>query len=86
MMTGTDQEGLFDKMMLLWLFIQMNMVLFFITSRHRKQQNPAPGQPEPQPQPCKRRRKATESTGYALDTAEGGKGMIQNTLGRANQN
>ena len=33
------------------------MLLFFIISRHRRQQNPVPAQPEPPPQPRRRRRK-----------------------------
>ena len=60
-MTGTHQEELFDKIRALWFFIELNMSLFFIILRHRRQQNPAPAQPEPpplpQPKPCRRRRK-----------------------------
>ena len=41
--------------------LELNMLLFFMISRLRRQQNPAPAQPEPPPQPqpppCRRRRK-----------------------------
>ena len=45
------QTSLFDKLRVLWFFIEFNMLLFFMISRHRRQQNPAPPQPEPPPQP-----------------------------------
>ena len=61
MMTGTHQEELFDRIRVLWFFIELNMLFFFIITRHRRQQNPAPAQPEPpphpQPQPRRSRRK-----------------------------
>ena len=57
MMAGSHQEKLFDKLRVLWFFIELNMLLFFMMSRHRRQQNPAPAQPEPLPQPQPRRRR-----------------------------
>ena len=43
----THQEELFDKSRVLWFFIELNMLLFFIISRHKRQQNQSPAQPEP---------------------------------------
>ena len=56
-MTATHQEELFDQLWVLWFFIELNMLLFIMVSRHRRQQNPALAQPAPQPPPCRRRRK-----------------------------
>ena len=39
-MTATHQEELFDKLRVLWFFIELNILLFFMISRHRRQQNP----------------------------------------------
>ena len=62
-MTATHQKELFDKLKVLWFFIELNMLLFFMISRHRKQQNPAPAQPAPpsQPQPPPRRRRTPKN-------------------------
>ena len=51
-------------------------------SRHRTEKNPAPAQPAPPPQPpTMQKEEATESMDYALDTAERGERMLQNTFG-----
>ena len=59
-MTATHQEELFDKLRVLWFFMELNMLLFFMISRHRRQQNPAPAQqaspPQPQSLPHRRRK------------------------------
>ena len=49
-MTATHQEQLLDH-------FRVNMLLYIMISRHRRQQNPAPAQPEPPPPPPRRRRK-----------------------------
>ena len=57
-MTGTHQEQLLDHLRVLLFFIELNMLLFIMISRHRRQQNPAPTQPaSPPPPPPRRRRK-----------------------------
>ena len=60
-MTATHQEELFNRLRVLWFFTELNMLLFFLISTYRRQQNPAPAQPAPAPQPqppqCRRRRK-----------------------------
>ena len=65
------------------VFIELNFLLYLIFSRHRRQQNPAPAQPGITPKPTTQKEKeATESMGPALDTAERGERLLQNTLGR----
>ena len=57
-MTGTHQEQLLHHMRVLLFFIEFNILLYTIISRHRRQQNPAPAQPaSPSPPPTPRRRK-----------------------------
>ena len=57
-MTGTHQEQLIDHLRVLWFFIGLNILLYMIISRHRREQNPAPAQPAlPSPPPPPRRRK-----------------------------
>ena len=54
-------------------FIELNILLYMIISRHRRQQNAAPAQPaSPPPPPHQKEKEATESMGHALDTAERG--------------
>ena len=56
-MTGTHQEQLIDHLRVL-VFIALNILLYMIISRHRRQQNPAPAQPvSPSSPPPRRRRK-----------------------------
>ena len=59
-MTATNQKELFDQLRVLWFFIELNLLLFIMISRHRRQQNPAPAQPatppQPQPPPCRRKK------------------------------
>ena len=50
-MTVTQQDKLFDKLRVLWFFINLNMLFFIVISRQRRQQNPAPAQPAPPPHP-----------------------------------
>ena len=55
--TGTHQEQLLDHLRVLLFFIELNMLLYRIISRHRRQQNPAPAQPaSPSPPPPRRRK------------------------------
>ena len=57
-LTGTHQEQLLDHLRVLLFFIKLNMLLFIMISRHRRQQNPAHAQPvSPPPPPPRRRRK-----------------------------
>ena len=59
-MTGTHQEQLIDHLGVVLVFIESNFLLYFLFSRHRRQQNPAPAQPtspSPPPPPPRRRRK-----------------------------
>ena len=56
-MTTTHQVQLLDNLRVLLFFIDLNILLFIIISRHRRQQNPAPAQPAPPPSPTRRRRK-----------------------------
>ena len=44
-MTGTHQEQLIDHLRVLLFFIELNILLYMIILRHRRQQNPAPAQP-----------------------------------------
>ena len=60
-MTATHQEELFDKLRVLWFFIELNMLLFFMISRHRRQQNPSHAQPAPPPQPPAHRRRKPQN-------------------------
>ena len=55
-MTGTHQEQLLDHLRFLLFFIELNMLLFIMISRHRRQQNPAQAQPASSPPPPPRRR------------------------------
>ena len=58
LMTGTHQEHLLDHLRVLLFFIELNILLYTIISRNRRQQNPAPAQPaSPSPPPPPRRRK-----------------------------
>ena len=54
-MTGTHQEQLLDHLRVLLFFIELNMFLYIMISRHRRQQNPAPAQPA-SPPPRRRRK------------------------------
>ena len=57
-MTATYQEQLLDPLRILLFFIELNMLLYIMISKHRRQQNPAPAQPtSPSPPPPRRRRK-----------------------------
>ena len=57
-MTGTHQEQLIDHLRVLLFFIELNILLYMIISRYRRQQNPAPAQPaSSSPPPPPRRRK-----------------------------
>ena len=59
-MTGTHQEQLIDHLRVLLFFIELNILLYMIISRHRRQQNSAPAQPaslSPPPPAPRRRRK-----------------------------
>ena len=57
-MTGTHQEQLIDHLRFLLFFIELNILLYMIISRHRRQQNGAPAKPaSPPPQPPRRRMK-----------------------------
>ena len=74
-MTETHQEQLVDHLRDFLFFIEFNLSLYLIFSRHRKQQNPAPAQPASpslQPPAPIRRMKPPESRGPSLDTAERG--------------
>ena len=72
-MTGTHREQLLDRLRVLLFFIELNILLYMMISRHRRQQNPAPAQPaSPSSPPPPRRREVRESMGHALDTAERG--------------
>ena len=59
-MPATYQDELFDKLWVIWFFIELNMLFFIMISRERRQQNPPPTQPapppQPQPPPCRRRK------------------------------
>ena len=58
-MTGAHQEQLLDHLWVLLFFIELNILLYMMISRHRRQQNPAPAQPESSsPPPPPRRRKS----------------------------
>ena len=58
-MTGTHQEQLLDHLTVLLFFIELNILLYTMISRHRRQQNPAPAQPaSPSPPPPPRRWKS----------------------------
>ena len=82
-MTGTHQEQLIDQLRIFLVFIEFNLLLYLICSRHRRQQNSAPAQPaSPSPPTTQKEKEATESMGPALDTAERGERLLQNTLGR----
>ena len=57
-MTGTHSKQLIDHLRVLLFFIESNLFLYVVISRHRRQQNPAPSQPaSPSPSPPRRRRK-----------------------------
>ena len=57
-MTGTHQEQLIDHLRVLLFFIEFNILLYIMISRHKRQQNPAPAQSvSPSPLPPIRRRK-----------------------------
>ena len=60
-MTGTHQEQLIDHLRVLLLFIELNILLYMIISRHRRQQNPAPAQPASPPHPPPRRRRKPQN-------------------------
>ena len=58
-MTGTHQEQLLDHLRVLLVFIELNILLYMMISRHRRQQNPAPAKPaSPSSPPPPRRRKS----------------------------
>ena len=79
--TATHQEQLLDHLMVLWFFIELNLFLYVMISRHRRQQNPAPAQPaSPPPPPSRRRNHRIHGSCH-----ERGERMPQNTCGRANQ-
>ena len=44
-MTGTHQEQLIDHLRVLLFFIELNLFLYVVISRHKRQQKPAPAQP-----------------------------------------
>ena len=55
-MTGTHQK---DHLRVLLFFIELNILLYMMISRHRRQQNPTPAQPaSPSPPPPPRKRKS----------------------------
>ena len=43
-MTGTHQEQQLNHLRVLLFFIELNILLYMIISRHKRQQNPAPAQ------------------------------------------
>ena len=55
-MTGTYQEHLIDHLRVLLFFIELNILLYMIISRHRRQQNQANPQPASPPPPRRRRK------------------------------
>ena len=65
------------------------MLLFFMISRQKITEPsifPASTTTTATAPTTEKGEEATESMGYALDIAERGKGMLQNTLGRDNHN
>ena len=56
-MTGTHHEQLLDHLRVLLFFNELNMLLYIMISRHRRQQNPVPAQIAPPPPQPRRRRK-----------------------------
>ena len=60
-MTGTHQEQLLDHLRVLFIFIELNMLLYIMISRHRGQQNPTPAQPASAPPPPPRRRRKPQN-------------------------
>ena len=54
-MTGTHQEQLLDHLRVLLFFIELNILLYTIISRQRRQQNPAPALPASPPPPRRRK-------------------------------
>ena len=59
--TGTHQEQLLDHLRVLLVFLELNILLYIMISRHRRQQNPAPAQPASPPPPPPRKRRKTQN-------------------------
>ena len=75
-MTGTHQDQLIDHLRVLLFFIELNILLYMMISRHRRQQNPAHAQPaSPSPPPPPRRRKSevppSQEVNHQLQEATG---------------
>ena len=64
------------------VFIEVNLFLYVVITTLRRQPNPAPAQQHHHNHTTQKEKEATESMGPALDTAESGERLLQNTLGR----
>ena len=64
------------------VFIELNMLFYIMISRHRTKPSTYPASITTTAPSIRKKEESTESMGYALDTAERGERLLQNTLGQ----